>query len=559
MFIQKLWTHDFRWDDVLPGDLTDEWTEISRDLDQAKKTVINRYILDRHNTNDYELHVFSDASMKAYGAVAFLKHAHDTSFIVSKSRVKPLKEITLPRLELLGAVIATQVTQLVLSALPRCFTKVVLWSDSQIVLHWIQSSKKLPVFVENRVRTIRTGPFTDFKYCPTDENPADLLTRGLSTEELTNSTLWSNGPYWLVDGDWPITNKFNCAILISQTDTDIEAEDDTLTLGRKRAEQSQRNVAQVMDASRFSSLHKLLRVTCHVIRFVNRIRHTSSECSFPTHFTMTELEHAKKLWIQAIQKKHYPLEHEILMAGKKSKNALIRQLKLTLDESGIIHCQGRLQNVQEPTETKYPVLLPPKDHFTKLVITQVHALTSHMGLECTIAQMRRRYWVPRIRQVTKTIIRSCTVCRKWMGRPYRSFETPPLPSFRLTEGPAFVACGVDFTGTLYYKSTPTHNNKAYICLFTCAVTRAVHLEIVTDMTANAFLRAFKRFAARRSLPRHMISDNGLTFIAGAEEIQKICKDPEVCGYLANHNVKWTFIPKRAPWVGGFYERLIGCE
>ena len=85
MFIQKLWTHDFPWDDVLPGDLTDEWTEISRDLDQAKKTVINRYILDRHNTNDYELHVFSDASMKAYGAVAFLKHAHDTSFIVSNS------------------------------------------------------------------------------------------------------------------------------------------------------------------------------------------------------------------------------------------------------------------------------------------------------------------------------------------------------------------------------------------------------------------------------------------------------------------------------------------
>ena len=158
--------------------------------------------------------------------------------------------------------------------------------------------------------------------------------------------------------------------------------------------------------------------------------------------------------------------------------------------------------------------------------------------------------------MVKTLLRRCVRCLKLTGMSYKSPDTPQLPEFRLTEGPLFTACGVDFTGTLYYKATSIPN-KAYICLFTCAVTRAVHLEVVGDLSTQTFLRAFRRFAARRSTPRHLISDNGSTFIAGAKQIQDLCENSEVISFLANRKVEWTFIPKRAPWFGGFYQRLIG--
>ena len=164
---------------------------------------------------------------------------------------------------------------------------------------------------------------------------------------------------------------------------------------------------------------------------------------------------------------------------------------------------------------------------------------------------------PQIRQVVKYIIQRCVTCLKVIGKPYRKPETPPLPKCRLLESPPFTVCGVDFTGALYYKSDSGSNSKAYICLFTCAVTRAIHLEVVTDMTTQTFLQAFRRFVGRCSLPSQMISDNGSTFLAAAEDIQRLLKDPSINNYMANRSVQWTFIPKRAPWFGGFYERLIG--
>lgn len=175
----------------------------------------------------------------------------------------------------------------------------------------------------------------------------------------------------------------------------------------------------------------------------------------------------------------------------------------------------------------------------------------------TAAMIRNTFWIPRIRQVLKSILRVCVTCLKVNGGSYKLPESPPLPKFRLLEAPPFTVCGVDFTGVLFFRSPLSNTNKAYICLFTCAVTRAIHLEVVTDMTTDSFIRAFRRFAGRCSLPRHMVSDNGLTFVAGANIIKKLCNDKTVNTYLANHNVEWTFIPKRAPWFGGFYERLIG--
>ena len=156
----------------------------------------------------------------------------------------------------------------------------------------------------------------------------------------------------------------------------------------------------------------------------------------------------------------------------------------------------------------------------------------------------------------KKILSKCVTCRKICRAPYSAPDPPPLPKARFQETRPFEITGVDFTGALHVKESGTEN-KAYRCLFTCATTRAKHLEIVTDMSVPTFILAFRRFAARKSLPKLMMSDNATTYLAAAEELKKLFESPELKEILHRQNVGWQFIPKRAAWFGGFWERLIG--
>ena len=127
----------------------------------------------------------------------------------------------------------------------------------------------------------------------------------------------------------------------------------------------------------------------------------------------------------------------------------------------------------------------------------------------------------------------------------------------MKEAPPFTITGVDFTGALRVRDKHGLEEKAYICLFTCANTRAIHLELVHDLSEEQFILAFRRFSSRRSVPKVMISDNATTFVSSAREIEKLTKSEAVLEELNNQGTQWTFIPKRAPWYGGFWERLVG--
>jgi len=430
----------------------------------------------------------------------------------------------------------------------------VLWSDSQVVLHWIHSARKLPTFVVNRVKYIKETNFSDVKYCPTGDNPADLLTRGISTAELISSELWMNGPPWLTTGDWPICHLHDEKILSCQSES-INDEHHSHVNSTHCDNTEKQGISCVIDIKRFSKLEKLLRVTAYVLRFIK----TTKKQMFETKafISVPELNEARKLWIKSTQREVYSQELQHLQNKTKGKACLVRQLKLFTDDQGLIRCGGRLHNASVKYETKHPILLPKKHHFTRLVVTWAHKLVLHAGQETTVSFVRDMFWIPQIRQIVKSVIRSCVPCRKVNGKSYKTPETPPLPKCRLEEAPPFTVTGVDFTGALHYKNADNTISKAYICLFTCGVTRAIHLEVVMNMTTLSFLHAFRRFTARRSLPSHMISDNGTTFIKAAEEIKTICEDSQLHDYLAGRNVQWTFIPKRAPWFGGFYERMVG--
>ncbi|XP_052268234.1 uncharacterized protein LOC127869617 [Dreissena polymorpha] len=197
-----------------------------------------------------------------------------------------------------------------------------------------------------------------------------------------------------------------------------------------------------------------------------------------------------------------------------------------------------------------------KHVLTKLIVFDVHKNQLHSGVNSTITQIRQKYWIPSIRQCVRSLLRTCIQCTRVTGRPYAAPDPPPLPKVRVSEAPPFSVTGVDFTGALFVKKATGSETKCYICFFTCASTRAVHLEVVQDLSTDSFLQAFRRFASRKSLPMVMISDNATTYIAAANHLKKLFNSQVVQEELSRKGTEWRFIPKRAPWYGGFWERLI---
>ncbi|XP_065889715.1 uncharacterized protein [Dysidea avara] len=487
--------------------------------------------------------------MKAYGAVAYLQSANQVDFVLAKSRVSPPKDTTLPRLELRAAVTAAYLAKFIVSTL-SVHVNIRLWSDSQIVLHWIFSSKQLKPFVANRVKEICSlFPTSVWGYCQTADNAADLLTRGITPTQLQSSSLWSHGPEWLTsETDWPKWSPMSVFNIC--TSEEIEA----TALIAETSIISTTGVYQVIDINKYSKLTKLHRVTAYVLCFVNNLRRPSQRLNGP--LTAAELVLAHKLWIKSAQLDSFPTEISNLQSKSSSRLPLVRQLRLYLDKEGIICCGGRIHNAPVSQSTKFPYLLPRKHRLTELIVRDTHEKHFHTGTNGTVTYIRQSYWVPAARQCVRSILKQCVICNKLCGNHYKTPDPPPLPKHRVQAMEPFTVTAIDFTGALYIR-TPNGENKVYVCLFTCASSRAIHLEVVTDLSEETFLQPFRRFSSRKSLPRLVVSDNASTFMAASDDLKALFESDTVKESLGNQDIDWKFIPCRAPWYGGYWERLVG--
>ena len=551
ILIQELWKEGIDWDEPLPPSLDQKWRAVAEEIGDATKLEFPRRYFTSDgsvDSSDTELHVFADASQKAYGAAAYLVRENQSSLAMAKSRVAPTrKKLTLPELELMAALTAARLASYLQEQLQ--VTRVTLWSDSQIVLHWLRSTKLLKPFINTRIQEVKNlTSISNWKYCPTTDNPSDLLTRGITAHQLKTSSLWKHGPTWLPNRSqwpsWPTTEVLH----LSVTETSIEG-----STAHGSVPVQQQGLHRLINPSDFSSLPRLLRVTAYVFRFVQLLQKKVVQQG---PITAMEYDHAMTKWVKNRQSVVFHAEVDNLSTKSRHRTTLVRQLRLFLDDGGLLRCGGRIHNAPLSGNTKFPLLLPSKDHFTDLIIHSTHVKQLHAGVNSTLTALRQSYWVPSGRQRVKTLIDKCVTCRKVSGTAYNAPDPPPLPKSRMQQTQPFEVTGVDYTGALYVRNAGIET-KVYICLFTCATTRAIHLEVVEDLTVETFLLAFRRFASRKSLPRKLISDNASTFVSANNELKELFQSHALKETLAREGIEWLFIPKRAPWYGGFWERLIG--
>ena len=420
------------------------------------------------------------------------------------------------------------------------------------------------MFIENRVSKIRKRtPAQNWRHIPTELNPADIASRGVRTTRAVAKEIpkWIQGPELIRKGsnEWPediSASKpqvdpdekdevvVNCTFETGMEVLCLFVTDETTqkSVEKVKVVQHRPRIEDIIAAEKFSCLWKLLRLTAWWKRFVTNLRQkVRGENLKQGYLTMEELKQAEATWIISVQRS---LE-------KRSKQ-LNNTLGLYLDERGVLLCKGRLENADLTLYQKHPILIPGESYFAKLLAFDAHLRTAHGGYKDTLVELRSMYWVTKARSLVRHVIRKCPrPCNRLEAKPFKSTVSPPLPSFRVRCSFPFANTGVDYLGPLLvrqvYDDKCREMYKTWVVLYTCAVTRAVHLDLVPDTSASAFLRSFTRFRSRRSVPNLMISDNATCF--KNEEVKLNAE-------LLRMRVKWKFIVEASPWWGGFWERLV---
>lgn len=475
-----------------------------------------------------ELHGFSDASRRAYAAAVYIRSVYDggsvqVQLVASKSRVAPIKEQSIPRLELLGAVILARLCSKIKATIGELDTT--YWVDSMTTLCWIKNEKHWKQYVQHRVEEIRRlSPRHAWRYCPGPMNPADLPSRGVSAKELSSKKSWWNGPEFLLTppSEWPPDDPSTRVNDQALQEAAKFSPTITHSMVNKETNNPEKGVDQIIQVEQYSSLQRLLRVTATVLRFIRRLKMRVAgklDLTTTTNRDVEDMRSSEVLWIKAIQRSSFQDEMEFLSEGesKGAKNPqrnYVHQFGLFIDAEGVMRCKGRINNSPLAASSKNPVLLPGKHHFVELLIVDTHNWIKHSGLRDTLTTLREQLWILRGRETVKKIIRHGVVCRKYEGVPFKTQTAPDLPAIRVSDDPPFAHVGLDFAGPLYIhpqsyeKSSFVESNsraKVYICLFTCASTRAVHLELTRGVSAEAFfagiqaIRQSKRIACDADL------------------------------------------------------------
>ena len=555
IFLQQLWLLGVSWDDNIPTELLSMWLQYRQELQELAKIKISRWLGNTKSQQYCELHGFCDASNMAYAAVIYNRVvlADGTvvvKLIASKTKVAPIKQLSIPRLELCGAVLLAKLFKKVTESMNYTNISTHAFTDSTIVLCWIKHHpSRWKTFIANRVSEIQRSNITQWHHISSQENPADVASRGISPLLLQSHPLWWSGPLWLHNhySEWPIT--------IPKMNPPDDLEERNLVA----AHTSQLIQWDLVD--KYSSLTTLLRVTAVIMRFTKNTRTKSDEREIG-FLKALEINNARLYWIKYCQ--HNAFTEDI--ACLKNDATLPKKSRLTslnpfLDAHGLLRISGRAKNSNLPYNQNHSMILPKHNTFTNLIVHHAHHATLHGGTEQMLAYIRQQFCILDCKNVIRHFIHKCISCFKQRAKT-RNQLMGSLPQSRVVPGRPFQRTGVDYAGPIDVRATRlrgTVTYKSYIAVFVCFTTKAIHIELVSDLTTTSFVAAFKRFCSRRGHVSHMYSDNATTFVGATAELNKTHRiainqlNSSMAKILATDGTQWHFIPPASPHFGGLWE------
>ena len=466
IFMQTLWKEKMGWDQTPNPEQIKVIRDILIDLWRVDEFIFPRHILHEHS----ELHVFTDTSSRAYGAAVYTVNETCTrsDLLISKARVAPCKEghLTIPKLELTASLIGAGIIHYLTNLFK--FKTIYLWSDCKVAISWITSDRDIKdVYIANRVAEVKTlvnQHRVNVMYVPTKDNPADYPSRGCTSKQLKSSN-WLHGPSWLLTREFPEQTNINIAV------NELTVEINPI-----------HPIQPLIDLTKFNSYLRVIRIMIRVLEFCKSLSNP-----FEKLVRQEQLLHCTSI--------HAHLTNPRINVNVEVKTT-IKQLNLYL-ENNVIRAKGRIIHSELPLDATTPLFLPNKSHLVDLLINHIHTSPHHIGLSQTLSLYRQRCWTPKIRSHIKSLLLKCIICQTVKKRTLPRPLPPPLPAERVRWVPPFTNVGVDHTGSFAIRDSQGRKAKAYICLFVCATTRAVHLEVVDNLTTASFTMCLRRLAASK--------------------------------------------------------------
>ncbi|XP_068716993.1 uncharacterized protein [Montipora capricornis] len=552
--LQDLCCKNLGWDEPISDEDLIRWRNWLEELPRLEDLRVNRCFkpINFSEVASSQLHHFADASQFAYGAVTYLRLANSKgdvhcSFIIGKSRLSPLKQLTIPRLELSAAVVATRLDRMVSKEIGIPVDQSIFWTDSTCVLGYIANKdKRFHTFVANRVAAIHevTSP-PQWKHVGTKQNPADDASRGLTAEALLKNKRWIRGPefLWKSEDAWP---SQQCAVsMVAENDPEVKRESQVLST---KAEAGS-TLGQFF--GRFSQWHRLKKFVAWILRYRANLRRAverSKSGPLPLNkaarlepITVEEMNKAEREILIHVQKESFMEEIATLKVASvivdragttKAKKPRVKKSSriFKLDPQlmdGLLRVGGRLEKAPVKLDAKHPIILPASHHVVRLIIRFYHNASGHSGTEHVLSMIRERFWIVKGRAAVKRTLRDCFSCRKRQA-PVGEQKMANLPQDRVTPNkPPFTYVGVDF-----WVRRGRSQAKRYGVIFTCLT---------------------------KGQPEQMRSDNGGNFVRGEKELRNAIdrwNQEVIAEFLLQRNVQWIFNPPAGSHHGGVWERCI---
>ena len=582
------------WDDKLPENLKKEFDKWRDELVGMQDLRIPRWVATLSTTDGMaELHVFCDASQVGYGVCAYRRciggggEIH-VSLVFARAHVVPLEmarqaakdeenhEGSIPRLELTSCRLGAETGVSLERDSNEVYTRKVYWTDSECVLKWLMdTTSHFKTFIKNRVAKIhRTTDLKDWKYCPSEENPADDCSRGLSPGDPKWQRFHSGPSFlWGPESQWPL-NK-----VAAKEDEDFPE----LGVHPLQGEEPLKLPPEAPWV--FPLVEKIEGWPGKVRRiayFQNsvfslvqwRMEHRRGgkfgrRCVDDLVPTLVDLQNAEDLLVREIQRRHFAKEMDALFRMKirdpmarlelRTKSSALTPINPFLDERGLVRAGGRLGNSTTLTyDTKFPVVLPKKDVHVDSLIRLEHIRNGHAGVNHVFCVLMQRWFILGGRETVRHVIHRCVLCQLLFKQPANP-KMASLPAERVDICVPFEVTGMDVFGPLRVKQGGRATHKRWVLLFTCLGCRAVHVEVLQDMSTPTTINALVRFHARRPGLRVLYSDNGTNFRGADAELKKAVEawnNSSMVETMHLSGIEWRFGPPNCPWFGGIWERLI---